>query len=76
MRDPMCNLAGVCNNRWKLIQFLKKGNIELYNLRDDLKESHNLATENPNQAKLLLDELVQWRRVNGAPLPPSSQLEF
>ena len=73
-KHPPCSV--IRKGDWKLIQFLKKGNIELYNLRDDLKESHNLATENSEQAKLLLDELVQWRRVNNVPLPPSSQLEF
>jgi len=73
-KNPPCSV--IRKGDLKLIQFLKKGNIELYNLSDDLKESKNLATENAEQAKLLLDELVQWRKVNKAPLPPSSQLEF
>ncbi|MDB4323529.1 sulfatase-like hydrolase/transferase [Akkermansiaceae bacterium] len=60
---------------WKLIQFLKDGKLELYNLREDLKESDNLATKNPAQAKALLTELVQWRKDNKVPLPLSSSLK-
>ena len=73
-KNPPCSI--IRKGDWKLIQFLKKGKVELYNLRDDLKESHNLATEKPEQAKLLLNELVQWRKDNQVPLPPSSTLEF
>ena len=36
---------------WKLIQFLKNGKLELYNLKDDLKESKNLATSHSEVAK-------------------------
>lgn len=61
---------------WKLIQFLKQGKVELYNLREDLKESHNLAKKNPLKTQALLEELVAWRKTNQVPLPPSSQLEF
>ena len=61
---------------WKLIQFLKEGNIELYNLRDDLKESHDLTTENPEMTQAMLQELTAWRKANNVPLPPSSKLPF
>ncbi|WP_201767039.1 sulfatase [Novipirellula maiorica] len=61
---------------WKLIQYLKDGNIELYNLRQDLKESHDVAAENPEVAETLINQLVAWRKANNVPLPPSSSLEF
>ena len=73
-KNPPCSI--IRKGDWKLIQFLKNGKIELFNLRDDLKESRNLATKNPEQAQVLLDELVEWRKTNQVPLPPSSQLEF
>ncbi|MDB2685686.1 sulfatase [Mariniblastus sp.] len=73
-KNPPCSI--IRRGDWKLIQFLKKGNIELYNLRDDLKESRNLANEKPEQAEALLEELVEWRRANKVPLPPSSSLKF
>ena len=60
---------------YKLIQFLKDGSIELYNLKTDPKEAHNLAIEQPKIAKKMLNELVNWRKVNHAPLPPNSNLK-
>jgi len=72
-KNPPCSV--IRKGDWKLIQFLKKGNIELYNLRTDPKESKNLAQENPEQAERLLLELVNWRKTNNVPLPPSSRLK-
>lgn len=72
-KNPPCSI--IRKGDWKLIQFLKEGNVELYNLRKDLKESKNLASANPEKAQALLKELVGWRKANSVPLPPSSQLE-
>ena len=73
-KHPPCSV--IRKGDWKLIQFLKNGRVELYNLRNDLKESDNLATQNPEQTATLLKELTQWRRSHKVPLPPSSQLKF
>ena len=73
-KNPPCSI--IRKGDWKLIQYLKEGNIELYNLQKDLKESHNLATENPQKAQALLKELVGWRKANNVPLPPSSVLDY
>ncbi len=73
-KNPPCSI--IRKEDWKLIQFLKEGNVELYNLRNDLKESHNLASDNPEKTQVLLKELTAWRRGNNVPLPPSSVLEF
>jgi arylsulfatase A-like enzyme len=54
---------------WKLMEFLEDGRLELYNLRDDLGETHNLATEAPDKAKELHDRLVAWRAAIKAPMP-------
>ena len=72
-KDPPSSI--IRKGDWKLIQFLKQGNIELYNLKDDLKESNNLAKKNPQKAELLLKELINWRKKNKVPLPPSSSLK-
>ena len=72
--NPPCSI--IRKGDWKLIQYLKEGNIELYNLRKDLKESRNLASENLEKAQALLKELTAWRKANKVPLPPSSKLEF
>ena len=73
-KDPPCSI--IRKGDWKLIQFLKAGKLELYNLSEDLKESRNRAITNPEIAQALLKELVHWRQVNQVPLPPSSQLEI
>jgi arylsulfatase A-like enzyme len=54
---------------WKLMEFLEDGRLELYNLRDDLGESKNLAKDNPSKAKELHDRLVAWRKEINAPMP-------
>lgn len=61
---------------WKLIQFLNDGKIELYNLKDDLKETTNLASSHPEVAAVLLNELVEWRCINKVPLPKASALDI
>ena len=60
---------------WKLIQFLKNGNIELYNTGKNPKESEDLAKVNPERAAAMLEKLVDWRVKNEVPLPPSSTLK-
>lgn len=61
---------------YKLIQFLKDGKLELYDLEKDRKESNNLAESQPELANQLLAEMVAWRKENSVPLPPHSILEF
>ncbi|MEQ8556501.1 MAG: sulfatase [Cyclobacteriaceae bacterium] len=62
--------------KWKLIQFLNDGTVELYDLEEDLKESKNLANENVEVARELLAELETWRKENRVPLPNASTLNF
>ncbi|WP_254509070.1 sulfatase [Anatilimnocola floriformis] len=54
---------------WKLMEFLEDGHLELYNLRDDLSETKNLAKEMPDKAKDLHAQLVAWRKDVNAPMP-------
>ena len=54
---------------WKLMEYLEDGRIELYNLRDDLGETKNLATAQPERAKALHAKLVAWRESIKAPMP-------
>lgn len=59
---------------YKLIQFLKNGRLELYDLDQDPKEENNLAKTEVKVASRLLDDLIVWRRDNQVPLPPESKL--
>ncbi len=54
---------------WKLIEFFESGQVELYNLDDDISETKNLAASNPQQAALLLEKLRNWRKSVNAPVP-------
>lgn len=74
------NKHGTCSvvrqNDYKLIQFLKDGALELYNLKTDPKESKNLIQEQPELAQEMLKKLTDWRKDKGAPLPPHSTLAY
>lgn len=54
---------------WKLMEFLEDGRLELYNLRDDIGESKNLASEMPAKAKEMQARLATWRSEVNAPMP-------
>jgi len=54
---------------WKLIEFYEDGRLELYNLRDDLSETTNLAEKRADLAQELQRELAAWRSAVGAELP-------
>lgn len=53
------------NNEWKMIYTLKPEYFELYNLKTDPKEKHNLADKHPEILKVLLskleDQLKQYK---------------
>jgi hypothetical protein len=51
------------------MEFLEDGRIELYNLREDIGETKNLAASQPERAKELHAKLVAWRTAIKAPMP-------
>ncbi|MSU59558.1 MAG: DUF4976 domain-containing protein [Pedosphaera sp.] len=62
---------------WKLIEFFEDHRLELYNLRDDLSQTNDLATKLPDRTKELHGKLLAWRKELNAPMPtkniPSTQ---
>lgn len=46
---------------WKLIEFFDTGELELYNLKDDISEKRNLLSTHPEKAAELHSGLVKWR---------------
>ncbi len=54
---------------WRLVEFFEDGRLELYNLKDDVGETKNLATENPEFTAKLHNEMKVWRTGVGAQLP-------
>ena len=62
-------VSAVRSGDWKLLEFFEDQHLELYNLRDDLGEQHDLAKEMPDKANALRDQLQAWRESVGAALP-------
>ena len=70
-QDPLFRTrpgSAVRNGDWKLIQFFENNDIELYNLKEDISEQHNMFKENPKKVKELLSILENWRDNINAPV--------
>jgi len=61
--------SAVRSGRWKLIEHLERGEIELYDLEGDLGETTNLAEKMPGQAGKLKTILHGWRSDVSAAMP-------
>lgn len=71
-RDPLyrsrpCGI--VRYGDWKLHEYFEDGDLELYNLADDIGEQTNLAAQLPDKAAELLQMLSTWREQTAAPMP-------
>jgi arylsulfatase A-like enzyme len=51
------------------IEFLEDMRVELYNLKEDLGEKHDLNAEMPERAESLRRQLHAWRQTVGAQMP-------
>ena len=54
---------------WKLLEYYEDNRVELYNLKNDLSESQDLANSMPDLASQLRSELHNWRTEVGALVP-------
>jgi arylsulfatase A-like enzyme len=62
-------VSTITSGDWKLMEFFEDSRLELYNLRDDIGETKNLAASQPDKAKELHAKLIAWRKDTGAKLP-------
>jgi len=53
----------------KLIEFFEDNRLELYNLKDDLSQKHDLASSQADLAKSMHEKLLAWRTDLGAKMP-------
>jgi arylsulfatase A len=53
----------------RLVEFYDDRGVELYNLKDDIGEQHDLAGQKPELVKELRDELHAWRKSVDAQMP-------
>jgi len=61
--------SAILSGDYKLIHFYEDQRNELYNLKEDIGESINLASSMPEKAKVLHDQLNQWLDQHNAPRP-------
>lgn len=54
---------------YKLIEFYNDMRVELYNVREDIGEQHDLAAAMPEKAQALRAKLHAWREEVGAQMP-------
>jgi arylsulfatase A-like enzyme len=61
--------AAVRAGDWKLIEFYEEEKVELYNLRENLSETNDLAAKMPAQTRRLRNQLQAWQKETGARMP-------
>ncbi len=61
--------SSIRDGDFKLIEFFEDGRLELFNLKDDIGESNNLAKVMPAKAKELHQKLAAWRKSIDAAMP-------
>ncbi|HEY2411434.1 MAG TPA: sulfatase [Pirellulaceae bacterium] len=61
--------GAVRSGDWRLVEFYENGKTELYNLKDDVGESKDLANSQPQKRDELLSLLRKWRSEVGAQMP-------
>lgn len=61
---------------WKLIENFETGRLELYNLKDDIGESKNLAESQPQKVKDMHQALIKWRKSVNAQVPTELNPEY
>jgi len=54
---------------FKLIEYFEDGDLELYNLKDDIGEQNNLVDTVPEKAAELHKLMLAWRKKVNAPVP-------
>jgi arylsulfatase A-like enzyme len=57
--------SAIRQGNFKLIEFLESGRVELYNLKDDLSETHDLSASQPKKVASLRKQLDNWRKTVG-----------
>lgn len=65
-------VSAVRSGDWKLLEYFEDNRVELYNLREDPGEAHDLAAKNPDQAAKLRVRLHTWWKEADALLPTAN----
>lgn len=60
------NASAVIQGDWKLIDWFDEKRVELFNLREDVGEQHDLSTKHPEKLKELESKLQAWLQETNA----------
>jgi len=69
MHISSCPGSAVREGPYKLIEFLEDNHVELYDLANDISESHDLAVAQPDRATRMRELLHRWRDQVHAEMP-------
>ncbi|MFP4029167.1 MAG: sulfatase [Candidatus Brocadiia bacterium] len=61
--------SSIRSGDYKLIEFFEDGHLELYNLREDISEEHNIAELQPERVERMHGMLKDWRDSIEAQIP-------
>lgn len=61
--------AAIRHGDFKLVEFFNDDRVELYNVREDIGETHDLAVTMPEKVTELRTRLHAWRKEVGAQMP-------
>jgi arylsulfatase A-like enzyme len=78
-RDPLFRSRPVSVIRvgdYKLKEYFEDGHVELFNLKDDIRERKNLAETMPEKRDALYRQLLDWQKKTGAPRPAEPNPQF
>lgn len=64
--------SAIRDGDYKLIEWHEDSSLELYNLKADIGEQHNLSADEPDKAKELHSRLMEWRKSVGALMPTAN----
>ena len=65
-RTPM---GAIRKGDYKLIEHFETGELELFNLKEDIGETINLVNRRPEKARELFEDMEAWRKSLNAPMP-------
>jgi len=68
--------SAVRKGDWKLIQYFENGDLELYNLAEDIGEKNNMAEINTRKTRELVGLLNEWKDETRAPVPTELNPEY
>jgi arylsulfatase A-like enzyme len=68
--------SSVRDGDWKLIIWYEGNRRELFNLKEDIGEQHNIIEEHPDIAGKLYDELKEWLANTDAKMPSPNYVFF